>query len=169
MEALTETLNSFGVTWPKFLAQVLLFLIVYLILKKFAFGPVLAVLEERRSRIAEGEENLKKIKADLEAAEEKKHEVISTANEHAERMISEARESADLFGEKKRVEAQSEANTIITKARETTELERSQMLTQLKGDFGRLVISTASKVTGKVLTDDDQKKINEETIGQVSL
>ncbi len=84
-------------------------------------------------------------------------------------MISEARESADLFGEKKRVEAQSEANTIITKARETTELERSQMLTQLKGDFGRLVISTASKVTGKVLTDDDQRKINEETIGQVSL
>jgi hypothetical protein len=39
----------------------------------------------------------------------------------------------------------------------------------LKGDFGRLVIDTASKVTGKVLTDDDQKKINEETVGQMSL
>ena len=43
------------------------------------------------------------------------------------------------------------------------------MLTQLKGDFGRLVIDTASKVTGKVLTDEDQRKINDETIGQVSL
>ena len=149
--------------------QVLLFLIVYLILKRYAFGPVLGVLEERRTRIAEGEENLKKIKSDLEAAEEKKTEVIGQANEHAERLISEARDSAELVGEKKRVEAQSEANTIITKARETTELERTQMLSQLKGDFGRLVIDTASKVTGKVLTDEDQKKINDETVGQVSL
>jgi F-type H+-transporting ATPase subunit b len=169
MDVITDILKQFGVTWPKFLAQMLLFLIVYLILKKYAFGPVMMILEERRQRIAEGEENLKKIKADLEAAEEKKNEVISTANERAERLISEARESAEHVGEKKRVEAQAEANTIISKARETTELERTQMLSQLKGDFGRLVIDTASKVTGKVLTDEDQRKINEETIGQVSL
>ncbi|MFT4547816.1 MAG: F-type H+-transporting ATPase subunit b [Pseudoalteromonas tetraodonis] len=169
MDVLKDTLSQFGVTWPKFLAQVLIFLIVYLILKKYAFGPVLEILETRRTRIAEGEENLKKIKADLEAAEETKTEVISAANEQAERLITEARDSAELVGDKKRVEAQSEANTIITKARETTELERSQMLSQLKGDFGRLVIDTASKVTGKVLTDDDQKKINEETVGQMSL
>ena len=169
MEIITDILKNFGVTWPKFLAQMLVFLIVYLILKKYAFGPVMAVLEERRERIAEGEENLKKIKADLEAAEEKKNEVIGQANERAERLISEARESAEHVGEKKRVEAQAEANNIISKARETTELERTQMLSQLKGDFGRLVIDTASKVTGKVLTDEDQKKINEETIGQVSL
>ncbi|MGI9239311.1 MAG: F0F1 ATP synthase subunit B [Verrucomicrobiales bacterium] len=169
MDVIKDILGQFGVEWPKFLAQMLLFLIVYLILKKFAFGPVMAVLEERRQRIAEGEENLKKIKADLEAAEEKKNEVIGQANDQAERLISEARESADHLGEKLRVEAQSEANTIISKARDTTELERSQMLTQLKGDFGRLVIDTASKVTGKVLTDEDQKKINDETVGQVSL
>ena len=169
MDIVKDILGQFGVAWPKFLAQMLIFLIVYLILKKYAFGPVMAVLEERRKRIEEGEENLKKIKADLEAAEETKNEVIGQANERAERLISEARESAEAVGEKKRVEAQAEANTIISKARETTELERSQMLTQLKGDFGRLVIDTASKVTGKVLTDEDQKKINEETIGQVSL
>jgi F-type H+-transporting ATPase subunit b len=169
MDVIKDILGQFGVTWPKFLAQMLLFLIVYLILKKFAFGPVLGVLEERRQRIVEGEESLKKIKSDLEAAEEKKSEVIGQANQQAERLISEARESANHVGEKLRVEAQSEANTIITKARETTELERSQMMSQLKGDFGRLVIDTTSKVTGKVLTDDDQRKINEETIGQVSL
>ena len=169
MDVLLDTLKQFGVTWPRFLAQVLLFLIVYLILKKYAFGPVMEILESRRQRIAEGEENLKKIKADLEAAEEKKTEVIGAANERAERLISEARESAEMVGEKTRVEAQSEANGIISKARETTELERTQMLSQLKGDFGRLVIDTASKVTGKVLTDEDQKKINDETIGQVSL
>jgi F-type H+-transporting ATPase subunit b len=169
MDVIKDILGQFGVEWPKFLAQMLLFLIVYLILKRYAFGPVLGILEERRQRIAEGEENLKKIKSDLAAAEEKKNEVIGQANDQAERLISEARESANHVGEKLRVEAQSDANTIISKARDTTELERSQMLTQLKGDFGRLVIDTASKVTGKVLTDEDQRKINDETIGQVSL
>ena len=170
MEVITDILTQFGVTWPKFLAQVLIFLIVYLVLKKYAFGPVMEVLEERRKRIEEGEENLKP-RSRQTSRPRRRRRTRSSARptSSAERLISEARESAETVGEKTRVEAQAEANNIISKARETTELERSQMLSQLKGDFGRLVIDTASKVTGKVLTDEDQKKINDETIGQVSL
>jgi F-type H+-transporting ATPase subunit b len=160
---------SLGVYWERILAQVLLFLIVYFILKKFAFGPIMAILEDRKQRIAEGEENLKKIAADLEAAEAKQAEIVSGANAKADKMISEARESADSLGEKKRVEATNEAASIVAKAREAGDLERSQILTELKRDFGRLVIDTTGKVTGKVLTSEDQDKINQETAGQLSL
>lgn len=160
---------SLGIYWQRILAQVLLFLIVYFILKKFAFGPIMAILEDRKQRIAEGEENLKKIAADLEAAEAKQAEIVSGANAKADKMISEARESADSLGEKKRVEATNEAAGIVAKAREAGELERGQILTELKRDFGRLVIDTTGKVTGKVLTNEDQDKINQETAGQLSL
>ena len=42
---------QFGVTWPKLIAQIIIFLILYFTLEKFAFGPVLKVLDERRRRI----------------------------------------------------------------------------------------------------------------------
>ncbi len=164
-----EIFNTFGVTWGKFLAQVLIFVIVYLILKKFAFGPIMQVLEERKRRIAEGEANLEKIKNDLATAESTKQSIIAGANEQANRMVAEASESAEAVGAKKRQEAVNEAGQIIAKAREATQLERDQLLGELKRDFGRLIIDTTSKVTGKVLTPDDQEKINRETAAQVSL
>ncbi len=162
-------IQALGVHWEKILAQVILFLIVYLILKKFAFGPIMAILEDRQQRIAKGEENLKKIAADLAAAEARQSEIVNNANTKADKMISDARESADSLGEKKRVEATNEAAAIVAKAREAGDLERSQILTELKRDFGRLVIDTTGKVTGKVLTSEDQERINTETAGQLSL
>lgn len=167
--AASSILSDFGVSWEKFLAQVLLFLIVYMILKKFAFGPILGLLEARKQRIAQGEENLKKIAADLEAAESKKTEIISEANGKADTLIGEARESAEALASSKRAEAINEAATIVAKAREAGELEKNQLLTDLKRDFGRLVVDTTSKVTGKVLDQQDQERINKETAGQLSL
>ena len=80
-------LETLGVDTPKLIAQIIIFLIVFFILRKFAFGPVRQILDERKGRIAEGEENLKKIAKDLEEAEVKKGEVISEANSKAEILI----------------------------------------------------------------------------------
>ena len=164
-----EIFNTFGVTWGNFLAQVIIFVAVYLILKKYAFGPIMQVLEERKRRIAEGEENLKKITADLAAAAEKSQEVIDKANGEATRLVTEAKESSEAVREAKTQAAINEANQIIAKSREASQLEREQLLGELKRDFGRLVIDTTSKVTGKVLTSEDQERINKETAAQVAL
>ena len=69
MDTVTQLLTQFGVNWPKFLAQVILFLIVYMILKKFAFAPVIAIFEERRRTIEEGQSNAAKIKKQLAESE----------------------------------------------------------------------------------------------------
>jgi len=164
-----EIFQTFGVTWGKFLAQVIIFVAVYLILKKFAFGPIVQVLEERKRRIAEGEEKLKKIASDMEAAEEKSQEVIDKANSESNRLITEAKESAEAAGAAKTQSAINEANQIVAKSREAAQLEREQLLSELKRDFGRLVVDTTSKVTGKVLTSEDQERINKETAAQVAL
>ena len=161
--------EQFGIDSYKLIAQVLTFVTVWFILKWKAFGPILEMLEKRKQRIAEGEENLKKIAEDLKDAEAKKAEIISEANAKAEKMISEARESAEAVAEKKREEAGKEASSIVAKAHEAGALEQEQLRAELKRDVGRLIIDTTTKVTGKVLTDDDQKKINEETASQVSL
>ena len=56
--AVDAFVEQFGLAWGKFLAQVIIFLIVYTVLKKFAFGPILGMLEQRRQRIADGEAKL---------------------------------------------------------------------------------------------------------------
>lgn len=164
-----EILKSFGLDWRPFLAQVIIILIVYLILSKYAFGPVTAMLEKRRRRIAEGEHDLAKVKEELAKAEEKVREMLDEANRDAERLIAEARESAESVREHKTQAAVAEANQIVEKAREATKMEHDRVMSELKADFGRLVIGATSKVAGKVLDDSDQKRINEEVAGQVSL
>jgi F-type H+-transporting ATPase subunit b len=164
-----DILKTFGLEWPKFISQVIIVLLVYFILSKYAFGPVLAMLDARRRRIAEGESNLKVIETELGKAEEKVQGMLDQANKDAERLIAEARESAEAVRGQKTQEAIKEAQSIIEKAREASKLEHESAMNELKHDFGRLVIDVTSKVTGKVLDDTDQKRINEEAVGQVAL
>lgn len=166
---MSEILDVFGVALGPFLAQLCVILIVYWILSKYAFGPVLAMVESRRTRIAAGEENLKKIESQLATAEGKVQSMLDEANSDAERLIVEAKESASSVREQKTQEAIAEAQGIIEKARAASTLEHEKVMAELKNDFGRLVIDATSKVSGKVLDDGDQKRINEETAAQVAL
>jgi F-type H+-transporting ATPase subunit b len=61
--------QQFGVNWPSFIAQVILFVIVYFVLRKYAFGPIVTMLEERRRRIEEGQINAERIKKQLAEAQ----------------------------------------------------------------------------------------------------
>ena len=164
-----EIFAKFGFNFPAFIAQVLIVLIVYTILKKYAFGPVLAMLEQRRERIEAGEKDLVKIREQLEQADEKVQNMLDEANTKAESLISEARASAAAVREQRTQEAIVEAEKIIAKAREASKLEHERLMADLKRDFGRLVVDTTGKVTGKVLDDKDQARINEEVAGQVAL
>ncbi|MBT7958559.1 MAG: F0F1 ATP synthase subunit B [Akkermansiaceae bacterium] len=160
-------LETFGVNWPFFIAQLVNFIIVLIVLKKFAFKPIQELLEQRRNRIAEGEEKLKRIEQELAESEQRSQEAIDKANADAARLITEAKESAASLSEKKAQEAVASAQTILAKAEEAAVAERKTMQTELKKEFGRLVTNTTANVTGKVLTDDDQKRINEEALASV--
>jgi len=168
MTSAVDTANKFGLTWPQFLSNCISFIIVCILLQKFAYKPIVTVLEARREKIAEGLRNAEKIKAELADAEKKKSDILTQANAEAQRMIEDARSAAAAVGEKKTQQAVAEAEQIIAKAREASQLEHDRMLTDLKREVGRLVISTTTKVTGKVLTDDDQRRINEETASQIA-
>lgn len=162
-------LETFGLDWWKFFSQCIIVLVVYGVLSKYAFGPVLGILEARRRRIAEGEANLEKIKSEMDKAEEKVRGMLEKANADAERLIAEARDSAEAVRNQKTQEAIKEAQSILEKAREASRLEHESAMNELKRDFGRLVIDATSKVTGKVLDEKDQKRINEEAVAQVAL
>jgi F-type H+-transporting ATPase subunit b len=163
-----QILQQLGIDTPKLVAQILIFLIVYVVLKKFAFGPVTDMLESRQRRITEGEENLKKIKENLASSEAQASAALNKANADAERLVKEAKEAAAAVTASEQQKAVTEAAAIISKAREASELERTRIMGELKKDFGRLVVDATSRVSGKALTDEDQARLNKEALAQVS-
>src|SRR5437763_16847455 len=163
-----ETAEQFGWEPKLFLSQVISFIIVALVLKQFAYKPILRVLEERRQRIAEGLLNADKIKQQLAEAEQRYQEILAKGNNEAQKMIDEARASAGVIAERKQQEAIIAAEQILAKAREASALEHERTMSQLKRELGRLVVDTTAKVTGKVLTSDDQRRLQEEASRQMS-
>jgi F-type H+-transporting ATPase subunit b len=162
-----DTASEFGVDWPHLIAQIVSFCLVAFLLQRFAYKPVLAMLEERRKRIAEGLANAEKIKAELARTEAQRQETLVQANAQANKLIEEARAAAARVQEQETQKAIAAAEQIIAKAREAAAQDHARMLAELKREVGRLVVQTTATVTGKILTSEDQRRIAEDTVRQV--
>jgi F-type H+-transporting ATPase subunit b len=160
--------QQFGVYWPNLIAQLILFAIVYFVLKRFAFKPIIAMLEERRRRIEEGQLNAENIKKQLAEAQTKYEEILAKANADSQKLLEEVRASGDRLAEQKRQEAIAAAEQITLKAQEAIALERDKSMVEMKRELGRLVVDATARVTGKVLSPEDHEKINEETARQIA-
>ena len=159
--------RTFGVDWPHLIAQIISFCIVCALLYRFAYRPVLAMLEERRQQIAEGLANAEKIKAELARTEAQRQEMLAQANAQATKLIEEARAAAARVQEQETQKAIAAAEQIMVKAREAAEQDHDRMLAELKREVGRLVVQTTATVTGKILTPEDQRRLAEETAKQL--
>jgi F-type H+-transporting ATPase subunit b len=155
--------DTFGVDWPHLIAQIISFSIVCILLQRFAYKPVLKMLDQRRQQIADGLAERAKIKTELAQAESQCHELILQANAQAKLLIEEARSSAARLQQQEAQRAIATAEQIISKAREAAAQEHARMLAHLKREVGQLVIQTATSVVGKVLTMEDQRRMVEET------
>ena len=163
-----EIAEQFGVTWQLLISQVILFVIVAVMLKQFAYAPVLKVLEERRQRIAEGLANAEAIKRELATAQARAQEVLNQANTQANKAIEEARQAAAKVLEQETQKAVASANDIITRARQASEAELARMKVELRTEVGRLVVATSAKVTGNILTAEQQSRLAEDTARQLA-
>jgi F-type H+-transporting ATPase subunit b len=160
--------EQFGFDWWKLLSQAISFSIVVFVLNKYAYGPILDVLAERRKKIADGLAAAEEMKKQLAAAQAQASDLLDKANAQAQKSIDEARAAAKALGEKESQRAIMEAEQIVNKAREATQREHAKMLADLKKEVARLVIETTSKVTGKVLSDADQRRLSDEAAKQLA-
>jgi len=160
--------NTFGVDWPHLTAQIISFCIVCLLLHRFAYKPILKMLEERQRQIAQGLADTEKIKAELAQTETQRHEIMILANAQATKLIEEARAAADRIRQREEIKAISAADQIMEKAREAAARQHAVMLAELKREVGRLVVRATAAITGKILTPDDQRRMSEETTRQLA-
>jgi F-type H+-transporting ATPase subunit b len=165
---LEQVASTFGVDWPHLLAQIVSFGIVCAVLWVLAYKPILAMLEARREQIAAGLANAARIKAELARIEVERQDVLRRADDDGKQLIAEARAAAARVQAEETQKAIAAAEQIIVRARETTDRERAQMLTEARREVGRLVVQTAAAVTGKVLTGEDHRRLAEDAARQLA-
>jgi F-type H+-transporting ATPase subunit b len=159
--------STFGVDWPHLLAQTISFAIVCIVLYRLAYTPILRMLEARREQIASGIANAEKIKAELLRIEAERLDVLRKADVEGKQLIEEARTAAGRAGADVTQKAVAAAEQILRAAREAAERDRARMLAELKHEVGRLVVQTTATVTGKILTPEDHRRLEEETARQL--
>ena len=161
--------RTFGVDWQHLGAQIISFSIVCAVLHKFAYRRILAMLEQRREQIALGIANAEKIKVELDKTETQRQAVLAQAHTQGAKFIQEAQAAAARVQQEETKKAIAAAEQITAKAREAASQDHDQMLAELKREVGKLVVQATTRVTGKILTAEDQRRLAEETSKEISV
>jgi F-type H+-transporting ATPase subunit b len=165
---ISKIIQDFGISWPFFLAQVVNFSVVAFVLWKFAFKPVLATLDERQKKIADGLKYAEEMKAKLDATQQESAAILKKASADASRLIEEARKTAKEYLDKQTQEATAKANDVLVKAQQAVELEHKKMLADARSEIARLVVVTTERVLAKKLSDADRAAYNDTAARELS-
>jgi F-type H+-transporting ATPase subunit b len=161
--------TQFGIEGKYLLMQVISFTILAVVLYRFFFKPVLATMEERNQKIAEGLKHAEETQARLAAAHQESAALLKAAQLEASKVIDEARKTAKEFADKQQAEAVQRAADLQAKAQQAIELEHKKMLDQARGEIARLVVKTTEQVLAKKLSDADRAAYNDAATKELSV
>lgn len=148
MEAILDILGKIGFDWRMALFNFINFVIVFWIIKRYAFEPTLKFIEERKKHAKETEENFQKAKTELTMAEHKAQGIIDDAKVEANKVIESAADNARETAEKMKDKARGEIELLVTQAKKNIEIDRQEMQEKLKHETIDLVVATTKKVLG---------------------
>ena len=136
-------------------------------LRKWIFGPVQKAIDARRERIRQAIEEADKARAEARSLLEEHRAMIQQARGDAEQILAEARRVADSQRERMKEELEAERQRRLDDTAKQIEAETRRALEQIRGEVADLTVIATSKVTGKVLTDEDHRRLIDEAIGDL--
>ncbi|PIR74383.1 MAG: ATP synthase F0 subunit B [Candidatus Magasanikbacteria bacterium CG10_big_fil_rev_8_21_14_0_10_47_10] len=160
MQFLLDILAKIGFDWHMALFNLINFLIVFWILKRLAFDPVMKIIDERQQKMRDGIDNYQKSKTELQMAERKAQEIIDEAKSEGNKLVERAHDAAkDTAGQMKE-KARAEISMLVEQAKKNIEIDRQEMREQLRRDTVALVAEAAEKIIGeKIDTQKDEAYI----------
>ncbi len=159
-----QIIKDFGIQPILLAAQVVNFLVLLYILKRFLYKPILKVLEQRKQTIAQSLENAQQIELKLKKTEEDREQALIKAAQEAKNILEGASKTASEIVQEAHIKAQKDIEELIIKNTEAMRLEREKLHQEIREELADLVVTAVQKVSGKVLTKKDQKEIIEKSI-----
>ncbi|GAC1382792.1 MAG: F0F1 ATP synthase subunit B [Ginsengibacter sp.] len=132
--------------------------IVFFILKKFAWKPILKSLDDREKNISDSILSAEKVKAEMAALKSENETLLAKAREERSTMIREAKETRDKMIADAKESAKEQTSKIISDAQSTIEQQKMAAITDLKNQVGKLVIEVSEKILRKELSNKEQQE-----------
>src|SRR5436309_3050979 len=142
------------------------FLITLFVLKRYAFGPVQKLIDDRRERIRQSLEEADHAREEARNLLEEHRKLIAGAQTDAEQILSEARRVADANERRMREELEADRQRRLEETRKQIEGETRRALEQIRLEVVDLSLLAATKVTRKSLDDADHRRLIEEAVGE---
>jgi F-type H+-transporting ATPase subunit b len=143
------------------------FLLTLFVLRRYAFGPIQNMLDERRERIQRSIEEAEHARTEARKLLEEHRALIGQARGQAEEILAEARKVADAQRQRVKEETEADRQRRLEETRRQIEAETHRALVQIRTEVAELTLVAAAKVTGKVLDDADHRRLIDDAISEL--
>jgi F-type H+-transporting ATPase subunit b len=143
------------------------FAITFFVLKRFAFGPVQKIIDERRQRIRQALVEADSARAEARRLLEEHRSLMQQARGDAEQILAEARRIAEAQRERMRDELEADRQRRLEETTKQIEAETRRALEQIRAEVADLALIATGKVTGKVLTGEDHRRLIEDAVSEL--
>jgi F-type H+-transporting ATPase subunit b len=143
------------------------FVITFFVLRKYAFGPIQGIIDERRQRIRQSLVEAEHAREESRKLLEEHRELRAQARGEAEEILSEARRLADALRERVREETDADRQRRLDETKREIQAETTRALEQIRSEVAILALDAAERVTRRSLDEKDQRKLIDDAIGEL--
>ena len=162
-----DILKDFGVEPLLLLAQIINFIILLYILKRFLYKPILKVLEERKKRIETSMKQADDMQNRFDESTKKQEELLNKGREEATRIVEEAKQEARALSTLIQAETKQNIQDSLKKNQESLELEQQKMVAEARGQIVDMIASATEKVVTKSLKESDKERLIQQSIKDI--
>ena len=146
---------------------IIAFAITFWVLKRYAFGPIQKLIDDRRERIRQSVEEADRVRDEARALLEEHKALIGQARADAEGILAEARRISEAQRAQMREETEEERQRRLAETERQLDQAKVQIFNELREEVAKLSLEAAEKITRKSLTDKDQKRLIDEALAEI--
>lgn len=162
-----EILKNFGIQPTLLFGQIVNFLIILFLLRKFFYGKILKILDDRKKTIEESLKNADLIELKLKETEEKSAKVLDEAQAQAQKIIADAKTQADSIAKQASTEARKTVEAAVLSAQAQIEAQKQKMEDDLQDQTLTLVAKVVQKVLGRNIKETERSALTKQALGEI--
>ena len=159
-------MDALGINLTGLITQIVSFLILFLLLSKLLYKPIVGMLDQRAEKIRSSLESAEKATADIARSEEAIRGQLNDAKSQGQELIAQARETAEKFRDEEMAKVRLEMDEERLRARENIEREKIAAIEELRSEFAGLAVVAAEKIVNDSLDGDVHKRLIQEVLEQ---
>lgn len=161
-------MQGLEITWGTTLYQLVVFIVLFLLLKRYAFGPLLNVMQTRQEQVENDLAQAEKSRKEAEKFLEEQRKEMDKVRREAQEILERSRHTAENQAQELLADAQQESERLLADAQKEIQREKEQALAQLRDQVGALSVMLASKIIEQELDESTQKTLVDDFIKEAS-